>query len=96
MPVFDSEQSAKLRDALIAELKRLGSSDDATEWAHRNLAAKNRLTAVDATAVESAFAETLSELDQAPTDINPANDDAVAAGRPELRRLADSTAPSGL
>jgi hypothetical protein len=54
-----------LRDALIAELERLGSSEDATMWAHRNLAAKNRLTAVDATAVESAFAERLSELDQA-------------------------------
>ena len=40
-PVFDSEQSAKLRDALIAELERLGSPDDAAVWARRNLAAKN-------------------------------------------------------
>ena len=63
--------SAKLRDALIAELKRIGSPDDAAVWARRNLAAKNRLTAADATAVESAFAERLSELDQAPTESIP-------------------------
>jgi len=89
--VFDSEQSAKLRDALIAELERLGSPDDAAVRAHRNLAAKNRLTAADATAVENAFAERLSELDQAPTDINPPNDDAAAAGRPDS--AASQTAP---
>ena len=91
-PTFDSEQSAKLRDALIAELKRIGSPDDAAVWARRNLAAKNKLTAADATAVESAFAERLSELDQPPTDINPANDDAAAAGRPEPA-AASQTAP---
>jgi hypothetical protein len=67
MLAFDSEQSAKLRDALIVELGRLGSSDDAAVWAQRNLAAKNRLTAADAAAVESAFAKRLSELDGAQT-----------------------------
>lgn len=65
--VFDSEQSAKLRDALIIELQCLASSDDAAVWVRRNLAAKNRLTADDANAVESAFAERLSGLDDAPT-----------------------------
>ena len=64
-PTFDSEQSAKLRDALIAELKRIGSPDDAAVWARRNLAAKNTLTAADANAVEHAFAERLSTIDQA-------------------------------
>jgi hypothetical protein len=91
MLAFDSEQSAKLRDALIAELEHLGSSDDAAVWAHRNLAAKNRLTAADANAVENAFAERLSELDRAPTDINPPNDDAATVGRPES--AASQTAP---
>jgi hypothetical protein len=90
MLTFDSEQSAKLRDALIAELEHLGSADDAAVWAHRNLAAKNRLMAADANAVENAFAQRLSELDQAPTDINPQKDDAAVDGQPES---ASQTAP---
>ena len=81
-PVFDSEQSAKLRDALIAEIKGLGSSDDAAMWARRNLAAKNRLTASDANAVESAFAERLSGFDGAPT------------GQPEFGSASVMTSPA--
>jgi hypothetical protein len=46
---------------------------------------------VDVTAVESAFAQRLSELDRAPTDINPPNDDAATVGRPES--AASQTAP---
>jgi ERF superfamily protein len=65
-PIFDPEQSVKLREALIAELERLGSPDDAAVWAHRNLAAKNTLTAADANAVENAFAQRLSGIAQAP------------------------------
>ena len=51
----DAEQSAELRDALIAEIERLGSADDAAEWARESLLAKNTLTAADANAVERAF-----------------------------------------
>ena len=49
------EQSAELRDRLLAGLNELTSSDDAGMWAHRSLAEKNRLTAADAQRVEDAF-----------------------------------------
>ena len=47
--------SAALRDRLMTELKAIGSSDDATAWAHRILGAKNSLIADDARQVEDAF-----------------------------------------
>jgi hypothetical protein len=39
----------------MAELKAIGSSDDATTWAHRILGAKNSLIAADAQQIEDAF-----------------------------------------
>jgi hypothetical protein len=50
-----AEQSAELRDRLLAELDKLGSSEDAAWWAHRSLADKNRLTTADAQRIEEAF-----------------------------------------
>jgi ERF superfamily len=49
------DASATLRDQLIAELKNLGSSDDAALWAQRSLREKNTLTDGDAQIVEEAF-----------------------------------------
>jgi hypothetical protein len=54
-PILGPEASAALRDQLMAELKAIASSDDATTWAHRILSAKNSLIAVDARQVEDAF-----------------------------------------
>ena len=54
-PILGPEASAELRDRLLAELDDLGSADDAAIWAHRNLRAKNDLTAADARRVEEAF-----------------------------------------
>ena len=54
-PTLGSEQSAQLRDRLLAELGALCSSDDAAMWAHRSLAEKDRLTTADARQVEEAF-----------------------------------------
>jgi ERF superfamily len=54
-PSLGPEQSAELRDRLLAELNALGSSDDAANWAHRSLPEKNRLTTPDAHRVEEAF-----------------------------------------
>ena len=50
-----TEPSALLRDRLIAEVRELGSSDEAATWAHKKLADKNKLTAADSRAVEDAF-----------------------------------------
>jgi hypothetical protein len=54
-PGLAPDQSAALRDRLIAELDRLRSDDEAASWAHRCLPAKNTLTAPDADLVEAGF-----------------------------------------
>ena len=57
-----SDQSAALRDQLLAELTAITSADGAGSWARTALAAKNTLTASDAKLVEEAFEQRLSEL----------------------------------
>ncbi len=68
-PILGPEGSAELRDRLIAELKDLGSGDDAAMWAHRCLDEKNKLTLVDATRVEEAFQTTLATLVTVDTEL---------------------------
>jgi len=53
--MLDPQASAALRDQLVAELKNLNSAEEATNWAHRVLGAKNSLTAADAEDIERAF-----------------------------------------
>ena len=52
---LEPEASAALRDRLTAELNGLDSAEEAAEWAHRVLGAKNTLTAADAEHVEQTF-----------------------------------------
>jgi ERF superfamily len=54
--ILPLEQSAALRDRLIAELGALQAAEEAAGWAQRSLPAKNTLTAADAQSVELAFA----------------------------------------
>ena len=54
-PILDPEPSAALRDQLAAELRDIGSTEDAANWAHRVLRAKNSLTVADAACIEEAF-----------------------------------------
>jgi len=61
-PVLAAEQSATLRDQLIAEIADLKDGDELAFWAHRRLPAKNTLTAEDALAVEVAYEHLLSPL----------------------------------
>ena len=60
--VLAPEQSASLRDRLVAQLAAIHSTDDAAAWAHRNLPAKNTLIAADAKLLEDAFEQKLSQL----------------------------------
>jgi hypothetical protein len=60
--ILDPQQSAALRERLLAELSTMESADDASLWAYCNLRAKSDLTAVDAQAVEKAFETKLSAL----------------------------------
>ena len=51
-----------MREQLTAELKVISSTDEAANWAHRVMAAKNRLTVSDAEHVEQAFQERLVNI----------------------------------
>ena len=54
-PNLSPEASAALREQLAAELKDINSAEEAANWAHRVLGAKNTLTAADAACIEEAF-----------------------------------------
>ena len=54
-PVLAADLSAQLRDRLLGELSGLQSSDEAADWAHRSLPAKNTLIIADAQLVEDGF-----------------------------------------
>ena len=55
--------SAALRDSLLGDLIRLQSADEAADWAHNNLPAKNTLTVEDADAVEAGFRARLALIE---------------------------------
>src|SRR5262249_21765325 len=58
--LLEVQLSASLRETLMAQMAAISSPDDAAAWAHRNLAAKNTLTAADARTVEEGFRAKLS------------------------------------
>jgi hypothetical protein len=80
---LDPEQSAALRERLLAELGNITSADSVPNWARGALSAKNSLTATDAKLVEDAFERRLSELPSS---------DAAAAG-PEMIATTERTDP---
>src|SRR5262249_11410577 len=59
---LEPEASGALREQLTAELKDISSADEAANWAHRVMGAKNRLTVGDAEQVEQAFQERLVSI----------------------------------
>jgi hypothetical protein len=60
-PVLPPEQSAALRDELLAEMASLKDSEALAVWAHRRLPAKNTLAADDARVIDTA-AERILEI----------------------------------
>jgi hypothetical protein len=58
---------------LVAELSAINSPDDAAIWAHRNLPAKNSLTAGDAQIVETRFQARLETIGDGVTAEGPPN-----------------------
>jgi hypothetical protein len=74
--IIDGEQSAALRDRLLAEIGNIGSAELAANWAREALATKNKLAAPDAKLIEDGFEQRLAELASAGT--NPSNNDAPA------------------
>ena len=61
-PVLAAEQSAALRDRLLAELNGLPSADEAANWVHLRLPDKNLLRTSDAQLVEDRFKAKLETL----------------------------------
>ena len=61
-PTLEPQASASLRDQLTAEITGINSAEDAANWAHRVLAAKNTLTTADAERVEQAFQARLASI----------------------------------
>ena len=63
-----TEESAALRDRLIAEISDLGFDDEAAAWAHRRIGEKNNLRTEDAQRVEEAFQKKLAAYASAASD----------------------------
>jgi hypothetical protein len=61
-PAFDPRASTALRDQLTAEIEGIESDEQAANWAHRILGAKNTLTRADAERVEQAFQARLARI----------------------------------
>jgi hypothetical protein len=78
-PVLPPDESAILRERLVADLSAINSADDAAIWAHRNLPAKNSLTAVDAQIVEARFQARLSTIGDDKTTQGPPGQGGVSA-----------------
>ena len=70
--VLGEQLSASLRESLIEQMAAINSEDEAAAWAHRNLPAKNTLTAADAKIVEERFQARLSTISNgvAPAEIS--------------------------
>jgi hypothetical protein len=94
-PILAADESARLRDAMVAEIETLNSSTAATAWANTMLRAKNTLTADDARAVESAFETKFSELmpDLAAWE-HPADGDGIIADAATAETSAAASSPS--
>ena len=60
--VLGEQLSASLRESLIQQMAAISSEDEAAAWAHRNLPAKNSLTASDAKVVEERFEARLGRM----------------------------------
>jgi len=73
--ILEPEASAALRQQLIAGTKAIGSAEDAANWAHRVMGAKNSLTEADAEQVERVFQERLLSV----------TSEAAASSLPPLR-----------
>ena len=101
-PMLEADQSAALREQLLADIAQIQSSDEAADWVHRNLPAKNTLVEADAHLVEESFSnrlakieslvvETLSAQRSDPPEATAASTATLEGGAPFHASTADST-----
>jgi hypothetical protein len=93
-PVLGPDQSAALRDRLVAELGGLQSADEAASWAHQRLPAKNTLTSADAAHVEACFQARLAAFGDGPPADGLAEAVQGLAGAEPGHPNAEAQAPS--
>jgi hypothetical protein len=92
--VLGGQLSASLRESLIEQMAGINSADEAAAWAHRNLPAKNTLTAADAKMVEERFQARLSTIGDGQASDHPApggTPDGLVPGEPP-HAVADQAA----
>jgi hypothetical protein len=80
--LLGAQLSASLRESLIEQMAAINSQDEAAAWAHRNLPAKNTLTAADAKIVEERFRARLSTIGDAWIS-DEMSDGPAASGSPD-------------
>ena len=85
-PKLECEASAALRVQLIAELKEINSGEEAANWAHQVMGAKNSLAAVDAEQVEEAFEARLKRFATSAAPLREAQAPVRRRHRGESRR----------
>ena len=85
---LEPEQSAALREQLIAELKEMNSGEEAAVWALCVMGAKNNLNAADAERVEQAFQAQLGSFASSTEQSREAEPRVRHIGRAKSRRRA--------
>ena len=82
-PLLSLDQSAQLREQMLAELHCLTSENDLLAWAQAGLPRKNALLAADARILESTYVEKLAAVAQAlPDTLDSAKPDASVEDTP--------------
>jgi hypothetical protein len=98
-PALTPDQSAIVRERLLAQLVAIHSADEAALWARQNLSAKNTLTAGDARIVEEQFQTRLSTIGDGEGPSEPSNPISVRnvmpVGRPDAGDSQKTSKVSG-
>jgi hypothetical protein len=97
--ILAPDQSAALREKLLAEIAGLTSADQAAGWASGVLTAKNSLTTADAKLVADAFERRLAELSQPAATDEPLAPAIAAIETPattQAAHFAESDPPTGI
>ena len=90
--LLDGEASAELCARLVAEIDALDRTDDATNWAQRCIADKNRLSPADASKVEEAFRARLVSLSESTSEGAPQRNGSRKSVRPRRTSAIDKSA----
>jgi hypothetical protein len=93
-PFLSSNESAALRDRLLAEIAGLQSQESATNWAQAALAAKNRLSTEDAKLLEEAFEKRLFALlpSESAKVVNVDSPESFSAASDEIGKIGGPSA----